>query len=336
VTAPLIIDEAGLERACIRALQARGETCPASEAALAVIGWMYMDLERATDALFAVVAGQSEEGRVPAAKGGDGVPLPLLASAFRMIYHAARGRQRGLEPRLAELVGPLDRFHRFLAGRDLHRLCRSAPEDDRVVAGHAVVDAGVNALLVQAESDLADVAIHTGFPTRAIIARRTRRAQALAERLWQPEEGRFVSRDAQGAPTSRTAEALLPLWCGAAVRRQAREMVGRWLAPGNGGYWTPVPLASFDRAEPGFDPGQAGRGAVSPLLNWLLVRGLYRYGFEDQAGQLSQATLALASEHGLRQGYHALSGEGIGLEGSVVTAALVLDLLKTPFTYPRW
>jgi len=114
-------------------------------------------------------------------------------------------------------------------------------------------------------------------------------------------------------------------------------MVGRYLGCGQAaGYWSAVPLASLDQTEPGFDPSQVGRGAVSPLLNWLLVRGLYRYGFADLAGQLSQATLAMAAEHGMWEGYHASSGQGIGHEGAAATAALVLDLLKTPHTYPRW
>jgi hypothetical protein len=193
---------------------------------------------------------------------------------------------------------------------------------------------GFNSLLVQADSDLADVAIHTGFPTRLVIARRTLRAQAVADRLWREELGMFASRcgDAWGGPS---AAGLLPLWAGAAPRPKAREMVARHLGPGLG-FWSRHPLSTVPFDSPGYCPGRAAGGALSPLLDWLMIRGLYRYGSEDQAGRLNDTMLALAQEKGIWEAYDSETGEGVGAHGSPVTAALVMDLIKTPYHYDRW
>jgi hypothetical protein len=348
----LQIDEESLERDCIRALQRvdRGQhSSPAPDtdelrvgsATLAALGWMYMDLERAVVELESIVGLQQSDGLIPKAVGSDGAAVPLLASILRMIYHCARTRHSSLLDRLSQLVPAVDAFHRFCRQRDQRHLTLSGPDDERL-SFQVSADPGQwvenNALLVQAETDLADVAIHTSYPTRDIVSRRTRRAQAVGERLWRQELALFCStcgNDEEPTWQLPSVGGLLPLWAGAARRDQARQMVRRYLTPG-AGIWTELPLASFDPVAAGYQPGAVGRGAVDPLLNWLMIRGIYRYGFDNQAMTLHQCTLRLAAENGLWEAYNSETGEGLGLGGTAATAALVLDLLKTPTTYDRW
>ena len=346
-----IIDEAALERECLGLIQgvdrgtfsARdpdGDEHRLLDASVVAIGWMYMDLDRAVVELESAVALQGEDGLIPAAPGSDDVALPLLTSVARMIYHGARGRQRKLEGRLARLVRPLDRFHGALMERGQRHLSLSSPTDERLLPNaespdEAIHEVGFNALLVQADSDLADVAIHTGYATRKIIARRTRVAQALAQRLWWPDREVFASRQGTNWVAPVTAESLLPLWAGSAPRQAARAMVDRYLESGNG-FWGPVPLSTTPLEEELHDPDSMGRGAVSPLINWLLIRGLYRYGYERRAGALNDTLLELVSRHGIWEAYSSQTGSGLGRRGSAPTAALILDLIKTPYTYERW
>ena len=348
--AKTVIDEAALERTCVRLIQAvdRGShSAPSADsdehllwqATVVAIGWMYMDLERAVTELESAVALQLVDGLIPRAPASEEAALPLLTSVTRMIYHGARGRQRQLEGRLAALVPCLDRFHAALVARGLRHLCLSAAGDDGVLArwsrAEAAHDVGVNALLVQADSDLADIAIHTGFATRQVIARRTRTAQALAQRLWWPEQELFAGRQGQQWLTPTTAESLLPLWAGAALQHQARPMLARHLQRDDG-WWGEIPLATMAPAEADHDPHAPGRGAVSPLLNWLLIRGLFRYGREEHAGVLNDTLLDLVTRHGVWEAYSAADGHGLGQQDAPATAALVLDLIKTPYTYQRW
>lgn len=331
------IDEAGLETRCIRLIQAvdqgerslpspDGETYRASAATVISIGWMYMDLKRATQELAAILARQRDDGAIPERDGRPGVALPLVASIHRMIYHAVRVRRRVLEPQLAGQVPALDRFHRFLAGRDKRRLWTADPEDVRIGAPRSepVQEAGLNALLVQADTDLANVSIHVGRPTRDAVGRRTHRAQALASQLWRRELRAFASRTADGQWCGLSGADLLPLWAGAALRTQAAALIGTHL----GAFWTEHGLATL--------PGDSdGPREVDPLLSWLMVRGLYRYGDDERARRLSEATLRLAAR-GLHRAYDAATGEPTDRLPWAPTAALVLDLLKTPFHYDRW
>ena len=282
---------------------------------------------------------QLDDGLLPAAPGSEAAALPLITSVMRMIYHGARGRQRALEGRLAELVEPLDRYHGALTARGQRHLALSEPADARVLRSacgeEPFLDVGVNSLLVQADSDLADVAIHTGYATRQIIARRTRVAQALAQRLWWAERETFASRRGSEMMEPITAESLLPLWSGSATRPTAAAMVGRYLEAGRG-FWGEVPLCTTPLEEESHDPEVQGRGALSPLVNWLLIRGLYRYGYEQRAGDLNDTLLELVSREGVWEAYSGVSGKGLGLQGHAPTAALILDLIKTPYTYERW
>ena len=346
-----VIDEAALERECLSLIQAvdrgshsasraGGDEHRLLDASVVAIGWMYMDLDRAVVELESAVALQLEDGVIPAAPGSDDVALPLLTSVARMIYHGARGRQRKLEGRLARLVRPLDRFHAALMDRGQRHLSLSAPGDERLLPSpvprdEAFHEVGLNALLVQADSDLADVAIHTGYATRQIIARRTRVAQALAQRLWWADQEVYASCRGSNGLAPVTAESLLPLWSGSAPRECARAMVGRYLKEGQG-FWGQVPLATIALEEELHDPECIGRGAVSPLINWLLIRGLYRYGYERRAGVLNHTLLDLVSQHGVWEAYSSHTGKGLGIQGSAPTAALILDLIKTPYTYERW
>ena len=336
-----VIDEASLERTCVRLVQAVDRetySAPAADsddhqlwdATVVAVGWMYMELERAVVELESAVALQAEDGRLPASREGHGAALPLITTIARMIYHGCRSRQRSLEGRLARLVPALDRYHDWLDRHSQRHLYVWQPGDARALGPHAPTvdeaqkDIGFNALLIQADSDLADVAIHTGHPTRLIIARRTRRAQSLSSHLWWEDKQIFSSRRGGDRVAVEDAEALLPLWAGAARADQARRMVEHNLAPGRS-FWTPWPLCAVNQS-----------GVVSPLLNWLLIRGLFRYGLEAQAGQLNDAMLSMVSQAGIYPAYDAQTGEGLGPEGAATTAALVLDLIKTPYHYDRW
>ena len=207
-----VIDEARLERQCVRLIQAVDrETYSACRAdsdehrrwqsTVVAIGWMYMELERAVVELESAMALQQEDGRLPLSPDAAGTALPLISSIARMIYHGCRSRQRSLEGRLARLVPALDKFHGWLENHGQRHLYLRQPGDDDLLGPDAAAspdtprkDLAFNALLIQADSDLADVAIHTGHATRLIIARRTRRSQSLAGHLWWEEEGLFASR----------------------------------------------------------------------------------------------------------------------------------------------
>lgn len=355
MTGEQLIDEAALERRCVALIQ-RSERggysgVPGAEGPDAdvmtriALGWMYMDLQRAVAELRAAVALQRPDGLIPRRVGEARPVTPLLASLVRMVYHAARGRMRALEGDLARLVEPLDRHNALLAELSRGRLLQLDPRGGAPGGGEAVAEVGFNALQVQAETDLADVALHTGYPTRKIIARRTHLSLALSQRLWWAEAEVFASRRGRQWLTPLSTDSLLPLWSGAAPRHQATPMIDRYLAPGRG-FWRGLPVASALHPDDapleaeGEAGAQAADGAKPPRLDpwtvWLLIRAMMRYGYPERAAQLNDTLLRLASAPGLFEAYDAESGAGLGVSEHPVTAAVVLDLIKTPYTYERW
>jgi glycogen debranching enzyme len=67
---------------------------------------------------------------------------------------------------------------------------------------------------------------------------------------------------------------------------------------------------------------------VWPILNWVLQRGLERYGYRDRAEQVRRAVVELGRREGFWEHYDPLTGRGHGGEQFAWTAALVLDLLR--------
>ncbi len=109
---------------------------------------------------------------------------------------------------------------------------------------------------------------------------------------------------------------------GGAHGRASRGVTGRrWATAG----WAVTSLAPND---PGFQPTRYWRGPVWPILNWVLQRGLERYGYSDEAEQLRQGVIELGRRAGFWEHYNPLTGRGHGGEQFAWTAALVLDLLQ--------
>ena len=86
-------------------------------------------------------------------------------------------------------------------------------------------------------------------------------------------------------------------------------------------------VTSLSPADPGFQPTRYWRGPVWPILNWVLQRGLERYGYRERAEQVRQAVVDLGRSAGFWEHYDPLTGKGHGGEQFAWTAALVLDLL---------
>ncbi len=86
-------------------------------------------------------------------------------------------------------------------------------------------------------------------------------------------------------------------------------------------------VTSLSPDDPGFQPTRYWRGPVWPILNWVLERGLERYGYSEEAEQVRQAVVELGRSQGFWEHYDPLTGRGHGAEQFAWTAGLVLDLL---------
>jgi glycogen debranching enzyme len=193
-----------------------------------------------------------------------------------------------------------------------------------------VQDTLFNALLCQSEQDLAEIARILGQDPSPHELRTHRTACAMNDKLWDAEQGIYLDFDLATSQPIRVyaAAGFLPLYAGVPDKERAGRMVGGLQQGGyslcNGGA---IPVPSYDRYGYGFSPSQYWRGPVWINVDWLLMRGLERYGFDEQAARLREIMVELVRNAGFYEYFDPISGEGHGSDFFSWTAGLLLDVL---------
>lgn len=190
-----------------------------------------------------------------------------------------------------------------------------------------------NALLVQSNRDLAQLAHDVGADPGRFDEWAERTAAEL-EGLWDEDVGVYRDFDViAGGPVGTWCPAgLAPLYAGIPDDSRAARMLETVAVSGlpvGGAGWAATSLPPDD---PRFAPTLYWRGPVWPILNWVLYRGLQRYGFSARAEQIRTTVVSLADEGGFWEHYDPLTGNGHGGEQFAWTAALVLDLVGASST----
>jgi glycogen debranching enzyme len=81
------------------------------------------------------------------------------------------------------------------------------------------------------------------------------------------------------------------------------------------------------KSEPAWEPRRYWRGPVWIIMNWLLIEGLQRYGYDELADTIKRDSLDLLETSGFREYYDARDGSGCGSTDFSWSAALALELL---------
>lgn len=146
---------------------------------------------------------------------------------------------------------------------------------------------------------------------------------AIQEHCWDPRDGFFYSVDLNltkpgeshfGAPRSWPCliqrigvwSGFLALWSGIATPAQAERIVGEHYRNPES-YHAPFGVRTLDRREKMYSVRATGNpsswlGPVWGVSNYLVFRGLLKYGFEDDARGLAEKTIRLFSQDIERHG----------------------------------
>ena len=150
---------------------------------------------------------------------------------------------------------------------------------------------------------------------RQFDAERRRLVVTMNEVLWSDAAGLYLDELPAGRSRRVAASNFLPLVAGVPSARQARRMVDVLRDPARfRGDWI---LPTISRDDPAFDDQQYWRGSIWPPMNYLVLQGLRRYGFDQVASELAWkgALMFLADcrRTGFcRENFDARSGRGQG------------------------
>ena len=162
-----------------------------------------------------------------------------------------------------------------------------------------VQDVLFNALLHRANEALVEIAELIGETTEEIGRWMDRTRCAFSERLWDKCEGRYLDADLRsGRPVDQnTIATFVPLYAGLPSGDQAERLVRQHLTnveeywPASGRPHFVVPTVSKNSEH--WEPSRYWRGPIWLNTNWLLIEGLQRYGFVEEAERVRDDTLSL-------------------------------------------
>ena len=150
---------------------------------------------------------------------------------------------------------------------------------------------------------------------RQLEAERHSLVRRMNEMLWSESVGLYLDELPSGRSPRVAASNFLPLIAGVPSARRARRMVGILRDPAR--FWGEWILPTISRDDPAFDDQQYWRGSIWPPMNYLVVQGLRRYGFDELASELAWrgALMFLADRRRTgfcRENFDARSGRGRG------------------------
>jgi hypothetical protein len=213
---------------------------------------------------------------------------------------------------------------------------RNYDEDEiREECPFLVQDVLFNALLCQAERDLAEIARVLGEGPSPFERRAEKTARTMNEKLWDEDHGTYLDFDlVSNRPIhAYVAPNFVPLYAGIPDEGRSHRMVEGLESPNFGlkdkGI---VPVPSYDRYGFAFFPTRYWRGPVWINIDWFLMRGLERYGYEEQAERLRDAIVVLCRDEGFYEYFDPLTGAGHGSDLFAWTAALLLDVTMDALT----
>jgi len=280
------------------------------DSAFHAIGWRHADPALARSMLEAVLDAQQPDGRIPITVSPSSFHTltqpPVLALAAWLVHETdpAGGWIESLYPKLAAYVA-WDLAHRDTDGQGLVEwfivedpVCRSGESGmdncSRFDVAKPLDAVDFNAFLATEAEILARIADRRGEPQEAARWRQeqARLNRLMNDRLWDNAQGLYL--DAFAGTDCRTGipscASFLPLLSGAPDTRQAARLLEALQDPAR--FATPVPVPSVPpSAGPGLYDRDMWRGPMWVNMNWLIARGLDRYGFAEQAQTLRRKTV---------------------------------------------
>jgi len=301
----------------------------------------------AKDQLRILLDHQREDGMLPDAVHDEGTithldfPVdadvtkpPLLAWTIWKIYETT-GDREFLQETYEATVKWINWWIKH-NDRDNDGLCEyghpfSSGLDDSPLwdAGMPVCSPDLNAYLVLQMNCLADIANEIGETQDVPIwkGRANRLKKQMDEILWNEQIGIYLAKHEADVIPLKTPFGLFPLLVDGLKKENSDKLLGHLFNPKS--FWTYFPVPSVAVDEDKFKEEQMWRGPAWVNVNYLLIEGLTRSGYKEEAQKLRRITLdRLMKFQDFFEYYNPITGKP-GLKAAPIfgwSAALFIDL----------
>jgi hypothetical protein len=213
----------------------------------------------------------------------------------------------------------------------IQRRLRRKRYDISDILNHSIFtieDLSFNAIFIRANEHLQAIAKRIRAEIPEELAVNIARSRTAFEQLWDPYTAQYYSRDfvTHHLLKEPSIATLLPLYAGSITKERAATLVKMLENEHLFGPAYPIPSVPLESAY--FNPKRYWQGPTWVNMNWLIIDGLRRYGFDDYADALTESTLEMIAKNGIAEYYDPLTGEPLGADNFSWTAALAIDLLK--------
>jgi hypothetical protein len=213
----------------------------------------------------------------------------------------------------------------------IHRLRRKSYNSEALLSRSlfTVEDLAYNCMFIRANKHLQEIAraINEKLPEQ--LLERAKKTEDAVEELWDEAAGQYFSRSfvSHKLIEEPSVATLLPLYAGTVSEDRVKRLIELIRRPEFFGAEWPVPTVPL--SDPNFAPHKYWQGPTWININWLIIDGLRRYGYQKEALDLKKRTLDLVKKSGFYEYFDPRSGAPAGAADFSWTAALVIDLLKT-------
>lgn len=195
--------------------------------------------------------------------------------------------------------------------------------------GPLIEDISFNSIFIRANTHLQTIAKAIDKPLSKEFQAKVNRSSKALEELWDEYTGQYYSRNFISHKLIKVSSigALLPLYAGTITKDRAKKIVENLLNDKEQ-YASKYPLPTVPLNSPWFDEHKYWQGPTWINTNWLIIDGLRRYGFEEEAERIKTQSLKLVASNGSYEYFSPKNGSPAGAPDFSWTAALIIDLLK--------
>lgn len=213
----------------------------------------------------------------------------------------------------------------------IQRRLRRKRYDIQAILDHAhlaIEDVSFNSILIRANTHLKTIAKYIHREISPELIKKFDKTEEAFEQLWDAYSGQYYSRNFATHKLIKVPSigTLLPLYAGTVTKERAKQLVD--LLSDKKLYAAKYPVPTVPLNSDWFHNHLYWQGPTWVNMNWLIIDGLKRYGYNKEAEHIREQTLKLVAGNGPYEYFSPKDGSHAGAKNFSWTAALTLDLLS--------